>query len=121
MEVMQVIYGCIESALRWYDLFLEILVKEGWKINPYNKCIANKIINDKQCTIVWYIGNNKVSYKDLEVVTEVIDLMKKYFGDLTVKRGNKNRFFGMNIITYPKQNIEIKMKDQLEKAMNMFT
>ena len=47
MEVIQVIYRCIESALRWYKLFSETLVKEGWKINPYGKCVANKVINDK--------------------------------------------------------------------------
>ena len=76
MEVLQAIYGCIESALRWYELFSETLVKEGWKINPYDKCVANKEINDKQCTIVWYVDDNKVSHVDPEVVTEVIELMK---------------------------------------------
>ena len=29
MEVLQGIYGCIGSALRWYELFTETLVKEG--------------------------------------------------------------------------------------------
>ena len=97
MEVLQAIYGCIESVLRWYELFSETLEKEGWKINPYDKCVANKEISGEQCTIVWYVDDNKVSHKDPEVVTEVIDLMKSHFGDLTVTRGNKHRFLGMNI------------------------
>ena len=29
MEVLQEIYGCIESALKWYELFSKTLVKEG--------------------------------------------------------------------------------------------
>ena len=57
LEVLQAIYGCIESALRWYELYSETLSKEGFVINPYDKCVANKIINGKQCTIVWYVDH----------------------------------------------------------------
>ena len=48
-------------------------------INPYDRCVANKVINDKQCTLVRYVDNNKISHEDPEVVTAVIDLMKKHF------------------------------------------
>ena len=120
MEVLQAIYGCIESALRWYELFSKTLVKEGWTINPYDKCVANKLINGKQCTIVWYVDDNKVSHKDPKVVTKVIELMKVHFGNLTVTRGNKHRFLGMNITVHPRDKIEIEMKDQLQKAIDMF-
>ena len=53
MKVIRAIYGCIESALQWYKMFTEKLQKEGFKLNPYDKCIANKVINNKQCTIAW--------------------------------------------------------------------
>ena len=72
LEVLQAIYGCIESALRWYELYSETLCKEGFIINPYDKCVANKIINGKQCTIVWYVDDNKISHADPEVVTEIM-------------------------------------------------
>ena len=120
MEVLQAIYGCIESALRWYELYSETLAKEGFVINPYDKCVANKIVNGKQCTIVWYVDDNKISHEDPEVVTDTIDLMKKHFGDLTVTRGNKHRFLGMNITINQKDSIEIEMKDQLQEAIDMF-
>ena len=78
------------------------------------------MINDKQCTIVWYVDDNKVSHEDPKIVTEVMDLMKSHFGDLTITRGNKHRFLGMNIALHPHQRIEIEMKDQLQKAIDMF-
>ena len=120
LEVLQVIYGCIESSLRWYELYSETLSKEGFVINPYDKCVANKIINGKQCTIVWYVGDNKISHEDLEVVTEIIEIMKKHFGDLTTTRGSKHHFLGMNITINPKKNIEIEMKFQLQEVIDMF-
>ena len=120
MEILQAIYGCIESALRWYELYSETLVKEGFKINPYDKCVANKLINGKQCTIVWYVDDNKVSHVDNQVVTEVIEIMKGHFGDLVVTRGKTHNFLGMNIHINDEKNIEIEMKDQLKEAVATF-
>ena len=47
MEILQAIYGYIESALRWYELYSETLQKEGFIINPYDRCVANKEINGR--------------------------------------------------------------------------
>ena len=107
MEILQAIYGCIESALRWYELYSETLEKEGFIINAYDRCVANKMINGKQCTIVWYVDDNKVSHKDPIVVNEVIELMKRHFGDLIITRGREHRFLGMNIKINKGKGIEI--------------
>ena len=39
------IYGCIESALLWYNLYSDMLKGMGSVINTYNQCVAEK--NDK--------------------------------------------------------------------------
>ena len=69
LKVLRALYGCIRSALLWYNLFTETLVKEGYEINQYDRCVANKVINGSQCTLVWYVDDNKISHKDSEVVT----------------------------------------------------
>ena len=84
------------------------LEKEGFAINPYDKCVANKVINGEQCTIVWYVGDNKVSHKDPKIVDEVIELMIVHFGDLTVSRSNKHQFLGMNITKINKNALKLK-------------
>ena len=96
------------------------MVREGFTVNPYNKCVANKNINGKQRTILWYVDNNKVSHVDEKVVTEVIDLMKGHFGDLVVTRGREHNFLGMNIKLNDDNNIEIDMIEQLREAIDAF-
>ena len=32
LEILQAIYGCIESALRWYELYSKTLIKEGFEM-----------------------------------------------------------------------------------------
>ena len=83
----------------------------GFETNPYDRCVANKTINGKQCTIIWYVEDNKISHEDPMVVSNVIKLVKEHFGELTVTRGNKHRFLGMNITVNKNKSIEIEMKE----------
>ena len=76
LRVLRALYRCLESALLWYDLYSSTLVKHGFKINPYNRCVANKVIKNKQCTIVFYVDDNKISYVASEVVTDVLNILK---------------------------------------------
>ena len=52
---------------------------------------------------MWYVDDDKVSHVDDKVVTEVIDLMKGHFGDLTVTRGKTHHFLGMNMHIHDKK------------------
>ena len=34
-------------GIEMYELYLTTLCKEGFVINPYDRCVANKVINEK--------------------------------------------------------------------------
>jgi len=82
MKVIRAIYGCIESALQWYKLFSDTLQKLGFTLNPYDKCIANKMINDKQLIISWHVDDCIVSHVDQNVLEEFGKRMIKEFGKM---------------------------------------
>ena len=42
---LRTIYGCIDSRLQLYLIYKGTLDKEVLKVNKYDICIANKIIN----------------------------------------------------------------------------
>ena len=44
VQILRALYGMIESALLWYSLYIGVLQKEGFVVNPYDKCVANKMI-----------------------------------------------------------------------------
>ena len=71
MKIIRGIYGCIEASLQWYKCYTEMLEKEGFTLNPYDRCIANKIINGHQCTIAWYVDDNVMTHKDPNVLIAV--------------------------------------------------
>ena len=44
VKVLRALYGCLESAFLWYELYSNTLKELGFVINPYDRCVANKII-----------------------------------------------------------------------------
>ena len=53
VQLVKAIYGCVKSALLWYNLFTSKLKKMCFVLNPYDPCIANSVIDGSQCTIAW--------------------------------------------------------------------
>ena len=97
VQILKALYGMIESALLWYNLYTEVLQKEGFELNPYDRCVANKIINDKQCTIGWYVDDNIISHVDGTVVDGIINKIEGYFPGLAIEKGKSLNFLGMEI------------------------
>jgi len=93
LQLLKALYGCVQSALLWYNLFLNTLVQLGFKLNPYDLCVANSQIKGKQCTIAWYVDDNKISHVDGTVVTEIIEKIEAKFGKMTVTRGKHTCFW----------------------------
>ena len=120
LKVIRAIYGCIEAALLWYNLHKETLEEMGFELNPYDRCVANAMINGSQCTMCWYVDDNKVSHKDSKVVDDIIQKISEIFGDLTTTRGNKHKFLGMDFEITDDKKIKITMKDQLLECVDAF-
>ena len=116
VRVLRALYGCLESALLWYELYSTTLKDMGFVLNPYDRCVANKVINGSQCTIVFYVDDNKISHKDPHVVTKILQDISEHFGELTISRGNKHDFLGMNIEIKDKK-VYIDMKEQVEQSI----
>ena len=104
----------MESALLWCDIYSNNLKLQGLLINPYDRCMANSTIQDKQCKIVWYVDDSKLSHIDKEVNTKVIETISKIFGNLIVSRGNKHKFLGMDIDFLVDGKLSLFVKDYIE-------
>ena len=57
-------YGMLKSALQFYKKFRSDIEEYGFKVNPYNPCVANADLNGHQMTVTWHVDDLKVSHKD---------------------------------------------------------
>ena len=96
-------------------MFTETLKDLGYELNPYDKCIANKTINGKQCSIAWHVGDAIATHVNQAVLDEFGQLMIKNFGDMKITSGTEHEFLGMKIkINERDKTVEIDMKDQIK-------
>jgi hypothetical protein len=118
VRLIKALYGCVKSALLWYELFSSTLEDMGFVLNPYDRCVANCMINGKQCTIGWYVDDTKITHEDPNVVTSVIEKLESHFGKMSVTRGDEHVFLGMKI-TYNRKNrtATVNMKEYLVEAI----
>ena len=77
LSLLKALYGCVQSALLWYDLFSKTLQEVGFRINPYDRCVANCDVGGSQCTIVWYVDDVKISHKRKTVVGDILKKTRK--------------------------------------------
>jgi Reverse transcriptase (RNA-dependent DNA polymerase) len=120
LHLLKALYGCVKSALLWYELFTSTLQEMGFKLNPYDPCVANKMINGKQCTIGLYVDDNKISHVDSDVVTSIIKKIEEKFGKMTVTRGKVHTFIGMKTTLHKDKTVMIKMKEYVKEAIEDF-
>ena len=54
LRLAKALYGCVQSGLLWYELYISVLKPLGFELNPYEPCVANATIEGTQCTMAWY-------------------------------------------------------------------
>ena len=117
VQLLKALYGCVRSSLLWYILFSGTLKEHGFDLNPYDPCIANKMIKGKQCTIAWYVDDTKISHIDPAVVTSIIKLLENSFDKMTITRGRNHTFLGLDITFTDQGTAEINMRKYLQDAI----
>jgi hypothetical protein len=120
LQLLKALYGCVKSALLWYELFSTTLKERGFVLNPYDPCVANCIIDGKQCTIGWYVDDTKISHADPAVVSSVVEAIENKFGKMVVMRGKKHVFLGMDIEFNDNGTFTTTMIDYIKEAIEDF-
>ena len=70
--LQKALYGCLKSALLFYEKMVGDLESHRFEINPYGPCLANKTLYGKQLTITWHVGDLKISHVDRKFVSSTI-------------------------------------------------
>ena len=71
LKLRKALYGTLQAALLFWQTLSEKLLKWGFEVNPYDWCVANKMIDGKQSTALWHVDDIKISHMDMNAVTQV--------------------------------------------------
>jgi len=70
-KLRKALFGTFQPALLFWKALSEKLLKCSLEVNPYDWCIANKIINGKQYTVLWHVDDINISHMDKNAVSQV--------------------------------------------------
>ena len=94
MELIKAIYGTLRAALIFWRKLTAKLIEWGFRINPYDWCVANK-------------------HADSRVVDTIINMLEQEFGKeapLTICRGKIHDYLGMTIDFTLAGKVQIRME-----------
>ena len=117
VEMLKALYGTLRAARLFWIKLSGVLQSWGYIINPYDHCVANKIINAKQCTVTWHIDDLKISHEDPAVVESFLtDLQAEFgsLGDISVSRGKRHDYLGMFLDFSEDGILQVDMRPYLQ-------
>ena len=94
----------------------------GFKINPYDPCVANKMIDGQQMNICYHVDYCKLSHRRSKFNDRMIKWLRQEYesifedgsGKMTISRGKVNKYLGMTLDYTVRGQVQITMIDLLD-------
>ena len=96
VQLQKALYGCIQSAVLWYEELSSTLEGLGYSRNPYDTCVFNKIRGGLVDTILVYVDDLMLTSTEQSVLDAVAEALRVRYGGVTVKTGKEHDFLGIH-------------------------
>ena len=71
--VLCTIYGMLEAKMLWYQELRRKLESIGFEFNPYDPCVVNIVVKEKQDTVRFHMNDILSSHVDAKVNEDFYD------------------------------------------------
>ena len=121
VQLQKALYGMLKSALLFYRKLVSDLTSLGFTLNPYDPCVANKIVNGNQLTVSWHVDDLTMSCVDEEPLHDVIKQLKNIYGqNLKESVGLVHDYLGMKFDYSTPGQVEISMDKYIANVIDSF-
>ncbi|KAG7374511.1 reverse transcriptase RNA-dependent DNA polymerase [Nitzschia inconspicua] len=123
--MLKALYGMLQSAMLYYNKFRRDIETIGFKVNPFDPCVANRIVNGKQHTVVWHVDDLKSSHVDPKVNDEFLKwLENKYASDnvgkINAVRGKRHDYLAMWLDYTEEGVLQVDMRPYVKSMIEDF-
>jgi hypothetical protein len=124
VQVLKALYGMLVAALLWYRKFKADLEGTGFEFNPYDPCVANKMVDGKQHTVRFHVDDLMSSHVDPKVNDEFHKWLNKMYGsygEVKTTRGKVHDYLGMTFDFSTEGKVIIDMIDYIKNMVDEFS
>jgi hypothetical protein len=121
VKMKKAMYGLLRSALLFYLRLVKDLEECGFELNPYDPCVANKMVDGSQMTVVWHVDDLKISHVKKGAIDEFLAFLKGKYGDgLVVHEGHVHDYLGVDHDYSEKGVVKMSMIKHIERIFEDF-
>jgi hypothetical protein len=128
VQFQNALYGTMVASLLYYRKFVKSLTEVGFIINPYDPCVANKIMEGKQMTICFHVDDCKLRHRKKKVMDTMFEYLREEYesifedgtGAMTVSRGKIHKYLGMTLDYTVCGQVKITMFDYVDEILTDF-
>ena len=116
-RLRKALYGCVQSALLFYQHLRKTLEEFGFTVNPYDPCVFTRDFNGAQCTICTHVDDLKISCVDGTAVEQVLVELQHVYKKIAIHRGLVHDYLGMELNYSKPGKVEINMSRSIEETL----
>jgi hypothetical protein len=128
VQCQNALYGTMVASLLYYRKFVKSLTDIGFELNPYDPCVANKMIEGEQMTICFHVDDCKLSHRKRKVMDQMIQHLRQEYesifedgsGEMAVSRGKIHKYLGMTLDYTVRGQVKISMFDYVNEILTAF-
>ena len=121
VQLQKALYGMLKSALLFYRKLVSDLHAMGFELNPYDPCVANKLVDGQQLTVSWHVDDLTLSHATESAIMDVINRLKSIYGlNLKEKVGPLQEYLGMTFDYTKPGAVEISMDKYIANVIDSF-
>jgi hypothetical protein len=122
VKLEKALYGTLQAAILFWENLTGYLIGElGFTLNPYDSCVANKVIDGDQCTIIWHVDDLKLSHTKQHVLENIAAALNSKYGKedpLVIHRGTVHDYLGMTIDYSEDGKVKFMMTDYVDGILD---
>jgi hypothetical protein len=82
VRLTKALYGTLQATMLFWKDLTRYLMEQGFVLNPYDSCVANKMIDGTECTVLWHVDDLKILHVKQEVLEDLITVLNERYGKL---------------------------------------
>ena len=120
VKLLKALYGCVESALLWYEHLSNTLLSMGFIKNRLDDCVFNRGVGEDQCTICVHVDDLFITCKNMATIKGVTKELERVYKEIKVKDGDVHSYLGMNFDFSVKGEVKITMEGYVKDMLKLY-
>ena len=120
VRLKKALYGCIQSAVLWYNELSSTIEGMGFVKNPYDLCSFRRAITSGECSILVYVDDLLISSSNKDTLQEVAAVLRNKYGGITTTEGYTHDYLGIRWDFSVPLQVSLSMEGYINDLLKKF-